>query len=90
LIIHADDEIKRMGEFVDKYTQEVQLTKKQMEEEFEQRILKERQANDELKAKLHKEQQDIDLKLDKVQREIELIRQENLSLKQEKAQVNDK
>lgn len=79
-----------MGEFVDKYTQEVQLTKKQMEEEFEQRILKERQANDELKAKLHKEQQDIDLKLDKVQREIELIRQENLSLKQEKAQVNDK
>ena len=35
LIIHADDEIKRMGEFVDKYTQEVQLTKKQMEEEFE-------------------------------------------------------
>ena len=42
LIIHADDEIKRMGEFVDKYTQEVQLTKKQMEEEFEQRIQKEK------------------------------------------------
>ena len=55
LIIHADDEIKRMGEFVDKYTQEVQLTKKQMEEEFEQRIQKEKQVNDELKGKLHKE-----------------------------------
>ena len=45
-----------MGEFVDKYTQEVQLTKKQMEEEFEQRIQKEKQINEELKGKLHKEQ----------------------------------
>ena len=55
-----------MGEFVDKYTQEVQLTKKQMEEEYEQRIAKERQANEELKNKMHKEQIELDQKLDKV------------------------
>lgn len=90
LIVHADEEIKRMGEFVDKYTQEVQLTKRQMEEEFEQRINKERAANEELKAKLHREQQEIDQKLDKLQREVEITRQENLSLKQEKAQVYER
>lgn len=60
LIINADDEIKRMGEFVDKYTQEVDLTKKQMEEEYDKRVKEERQKSEELKIKMHKEQNEIE------------------------------
>jgi hypothetical protein len=74
LIVHADEEIKRMGDFVDKYTQEVELTKRQMEEDFEQNLLIERKKTDEMKMKMHREQNEIDSKLDKLQREIELLR----------------
>jgi len=37
-LTHADDEIKRMGEFVDKFTVDVENSKKYLEDEYEAKI----------------------------------------------------
>jgi hypothetical protein len=44
-----------MSDFVDKFTQEVDLTKKQMEDEYEAKLRTERVKCDELKLKMHHE-----------------------------------
>jgi hypothetical protein len=55
-LVHTDDEIKRMSAFVDKFTAEFDESKKQIEDECEQRIKQERQNYDDLKSKMHHEQ----------------------------------
>ncbi|CDW78422.1 UNKNOWN [Stylonychia lemnae] len=87
---HADDEIKRMGEFVDKFTVQVENSKKLLEDEFDEKIQIERRKNDELKNRFHQEQTLLDQKLDKLQREIEMLKQENQSLQFEKKDQADK
>jgi len=49
---NADDEIKRMSEFIDKYTAELDLTKKQADEENELKLEQERRANEQSKRAL--------------------------------------
>lgn len=89
LLEHTDEEIKRMSAFVDKFTAEFEDSKKQIEDDCEQRLRLERQKHDDLKAKMHLEQTLIDQKLDKLQREIEKLRQENLGLQSEKASMSE-
>jgi hypothetical protein len=42
-----------MGDFVDKYTQEVETNKRNMQAEYEDKLQLERKKGDELKKKLH-------------------------------------
>ena len=49
IINNADSEIKRMSEFIDQYTQEVEATKKELEDDLNAKLMKERMLNDELK-----------------------------------------
>jgi len=49
LIKNADDEIKRMSSFIEQYTKEFDVVKKEQEEEFEKKLMVEKKKNDELK-----------------------------------------
>eukprot|EP00347_Sterkiella_histriomuscorum_P009585 403340643 len=90
LLVHTDEEIKRMSDFVDKFTAEVDITKKQIEDEYQEKLRAERLQNEENNRKMHQEQQSISIKLDKMEKEIELLRKENSGLKQDKTQMNEK
>ena len=49
LIKNADEEIKRMSSFIEQYTKEFDVVKKELEEEFEKKLAIEKKKNDELK-----------------------------------------
>ncbi len=53
LLVHTDEEIKRMSAFVDKFTQEFESTKRDIEEDCEEKIKLERQKSEDMKVKMH-------------------------------------
>ena len=54
LLHNADMEVKRMSDFIDQYKVEVEVTKKQWKQEYEEKLNSERKKNDEVKRKFHK------------------------------------
>lgn len=69
LLDHAETEIKRMSEFVDKFTQEAELNKAKLIADFEQRIQQERNKNEEVKARLISDKNDAEMKAYKLQKD---------------------
>ena len=55
LAAQADEEIKRMSQFIDTYTAEFDQGKKVIEDEYERKLAVERQKIDEIKEKMHKD-----------------------------------
>ena len=53
LVQNADSEIKRMTEFIDKFTNEIEQSKQQLVDDYEERIVQERRQSDELKNKFY-------------------------------------
>ena len=52
LLDNAESEIKRMSDFVDKFTQDTEANKKKIVNEYEQRLSQERIKAEEVKQKL--------------------------------------
>ena len=52
LLDNAESEIKRMSDFVDKFTQDTEANKKKIIHDYEQRLSQERIKADEVKQKL--------------------------------------
>ena len=80
LLDNAESEIKRMSDFVDKFTQESEAAKKKIAADYEQKISQEKQKADDLRQKLSLEKNDLELKFQKLQKEAEALKQENMSL----------
>lgn len=53
LLKNAEEEVKRMSKFIDTYTLEIDQSKKQMEEDYEQKIQQEKNKLEDLKQKFH-------------------------------------
>jgi len=49
LVKNAEDEIKRMSGFIDQYTQELDSSRKQLEDDYESKLQLERRKNDDFK-----------------------------------------
>ena len=90
LLDHAETEIKRMSEFVDKFTQEAELNKAKLIADFEQRIQQERNKNEEVKARLISDKNDAEMKAYKLQKDADQLRTENQVLQQAKADAMQK
>jgi hypothetical protein len=71
LLDHAEQEIKRMSDFVDKYTGEAEANKKKLINEYEQRMANEWQKAEDVKARLAQEKGDAEVKYYKAQKEAE-------------------
>ena len=70
IIGNADSEIKRLSDFVDKITTETDRGKKQLTQDYELKLMTEKKKNEELRQKMHSEQNEIERKLDELQQEI--------------------
>lgn len=80
LLDNAESEIKRMSDFVDKFTQDADSSKKKIASDYEQRFATERQKTEELKQKFLLEKSEIEIKFLKSQKENEAIKFENSAL----------
>ena len=53
-----------MSQFIENYTVEVEESKKELQSEYELKLQNERKIIDEVKAKMHQDQNEINQKLD--------------------------
>lgn len=74
-----------MSEFIEKFTEEVEQSKKELVDDYEDRLVQERRKSDELKNKFYHAQSDIESKLDKLTIEVEHLRSQNKTLQLDKA-----
>lgn len=80
LLDNAESEIKRMSDFVDKFTQDAEASKKKTAQDFEIKFANERQKTEELKQKYLLEKSEIEIKFLKSQKENEAIKMEITAL----------
>jgi len=90
LLDNAESEIKRMSEFVDKFTQDTEANKKKMVNDFEQRISQERVKAEESRQRLNLDKADLEAKLTMMQKEIEVVKQENMQMQLAKSDAMQK
>ncbi len=55
-----------MSDFVDKYTQEVEQNKRKLHQEYEEKLINEKRKVDDVKQKLLKDQNEVEVKLDRL------------------------
>lgn len=80
LLDNAESEIKRMSDFVDKFTQDTEVNKKKLVTDYEQRLSQERVKAEEARQRLTLEKSDIETKMAIMQKEMEAVKQENMQL----------
>ncbi len=90
LLDNAESEIKRMSDFVDKFTQDTEVNKKKIINDYEQRLSQERIKAEEVKQKLQLERSDIEAKFAIMQKELEAVKQENMQLQLAKSDTMQK
>jgi hypothetical protein len=90
LLDNAESEIKRMSDFVDKFTQDTEANKKKMVNDFEQRISQERVKAEESRQRLNLDKADFEAKLTMMQKEIEVVKQENMQMQLAKSDAMQK
>ena len=90
LLDNAESEIKRMSDFVDKFTQDTEANKKKMVNDFEQRISQERVKAEESRQRLNLDKADLEAKLTMMQKEIEVVKQENMQMQLAKSDAMQK
>lgn len=90
LLDNAESEIKRMSDFVDKFTQDTEVNKKKIINDYEQRLSQERIKAEEVKQKLQLDRSDIEAKFAIMQKELEAVKQENMQLQLAKSDTMQK
>jgi hypothetical protein len=90
LLDNAESEIKRMSDFVDKFTQDNEATKKKMVADFEQRLSQDRIKAEENRQRLSLEKSDADAKILIMSKELEALKQENTQLQLHKSDAMQK
>jgi hypothetical protein len=90
LLDNAESEIKRMSDFVDKFTQDTEANKKKIINDYEQRLSQERIKAEEVKQKLQLDRSDIEAKFAIMQKELEAVKQENMQLQLAKSDTMQK
>jgi len=74
LLDNAESEIKRMSDFVDKFTQDTEANKKKMISDFEQRLSQERIKAEETRQRISLEKSDAEAKLAIMQKELDAVK----------------
>lgn len=74
LLDNAESEIKRMSDFVDKFTQDSEANKKKMIADFEQRLSQERIKAEETRQRISFEKSDAEAKLAIMQKELDAVK----------------
>jgi predicted DNA binding CopG/RHH family protein len=74
LLDNAESEIKRMSDFVDKFTQDTEANKKKMIADFEQRLSQERIKAEETRQRISLEKSDAEAKLAIMQKELDAVK----------------
>ncbi len=74
LLDNAESEIKRMSDFVDKFTQDTEANKKKMIADFEQRLSQERIKAEETRQRISLEKSDAEAKLVIMQKELDAVK----------------
>ncbi len=90
LLDNAESEIKRMSDFIDKFTQDAEANKKKMVADFEQKLSQERIKSEETRQKLTLEKSDLDIKVTKMQKEVDQLKQDNMALQLAKSDAMQK
>lgn len=90
LLDNAESEIKRMSDFIDKFTQDAESNKKKMVADFESKLSQERIKGEELRQKLTIEKNEQDIKIQKLNKDIESLKQENIQLQLAKSDAMQK
>ena len=80
LLDNAESEIKRMSDFVDKFTQDTEANKKKIINDYEQRLSQERVKAEETRQRLNLEKADVEAKMVLMQKELEVVKQENMQM----------
>ena len=74
LLDNAESEIKRMSDFVDKFTQDSEANKKKMIADFEHRLSQERIKAEETRQRMSLEKSDAEAKLAIMQKELDAVK----------------
>jgi hypothetical protein len=74
LIDTAESEIKRMSDFVDKYTSDSEKAQKNIIADYESKLQAERVKVEDIKQKSMIEKGDIEAKYNKIQKELETLK----------------
>lgn len=90
LLDNAESEIKRMSDFVDKFTQDADANKKKIINEYEVKLADERRKAEEIRQKANLEKTEIEIKYQKLVKEAEALKQENMSLQLTKSDAMQK
>jgi hypothetical protein len=90
LVDNAESEIKRMSEFVDKFTADAEAAKKKLVADNEMRLADERRKAEETRQKAALEKSEADIKYQKLLKEAEALKQENMSLQLAKSDAMQK
>ena len=80
LLDNSESEIKRMSDFVDKFTQDTGANKKKIINDYEQRLSQERVKAEESRRRLNLEKADLEAKFALMQKELEVVKQENMNM----------
>ena len=80
LLDNAESEIKRMSDFIDKFTQDAEANKKKMVADFESKLSQERIKGEEQRQKLTIEKNEQDIKISKLHKDIDMLKSENMQL----------
>ena len=90
LLDNAESEIKRMSDFIDKFTQDAEANKKKMVADFESKLSQERIKGEEQRQKLTIEKNEQDIKISKLNKDIDVLKQENMQLQLAKSDAMQK
>jgi hypothetical protein len=90
LLDNAESEIKRMSDFVDKFTQDTETNKKKMTVDFENRLSQERIKAEETRQRINSEKSEVEAKIIIMQKELEAVKQENMQLQLAKSDAMQK
>lgn len=90
LLDNAESEIKRMSDFIDKFTGDAEQTKKRMVADFEQKLSQERIRGDEQRQRMTVDKAEQEARILKMQKEIEQLKQDNIQLQLAKSDAMQK
>ena len=74
LLDNAESEIKRMSDFVDKFTQDSEASKKKIINDFESKIAQERAKAEEARQRAQSEKVELETRMQMAQKDIESIK----------------
>ncbi len=90
LLDNAESEIKRMSDFVDKFTHDAESNKKKLVNDYEQRLSQERIKAEEARQKVVQEKQEAEIRANMALKEVETFKQENMALQMAKSDAMQK